>query len=70
MEEIRRTEDAEGNGNLTGIPIVSTNLDSSELPVSKPSKKEHTWAGHGYICSKELPCLASVEGDRLGPVEA
>jgi hypothetical protein len=40
-----RTEGAEGAGNPIRRPTVSTNLDSWELPETKPPTKEHTRAG-------------------------
>jgi hypothetical protein len=40
-----RIEGAEGDGNLIERPTVSTNLDSWELPETKPLTKEHMWAG-------------------------
>jgi hypothetical protein len=39
-----RTEGVEGDGYTIEEPIVSTNLDSWELPEIKPSTKEHTQA--------------------------
>jgi hypothetical protein len=33
---------AEGDGNLIQRTTISTNLDSSELPETKPKTKEHT----------------------------
>jgi hypothetical protein len=72
MGKIRgRTEEAEGDGNPIGRTTVLTNLDPWELPETKPLTKEHTWAGpwHQHICSRGLPCLASVGKDSLNPVE-
>jgi hypothetical protein len=36
-------EGAEGDGNSTGRPAVSTNLDPLELQENKPPTKELTW---------------------------
>ena len=40
-----RIEGAEGDFNPIGRPTVSTKLDPSQLPETKPKTKEHTWAG-------------------------
>lgn len=60
-----RIEGAKGDGNPIGKITGSTNLDSWELPKSKPLTEEHTWAGHGpcCLCSRGLLCLASVGKD-------
>jgi hypothetical protein len=34
----------QGDGNSTGRPTESTNLDTSELSETEPPTKEHTWA--------------------------
>jgi hypothetical protein len=36
----------------TGRPIVSTNLDSWELPETEPPMEEHTWAGSRPLAHK------------------
>jgi hypothetical protein len=45
-------------------PRVSTNLGPSKLPETEPPTKEHTHTQAGprslHICSRGLPCLASV----------
>ena len=40
-----RIEGPQGNGNPTGKPTVTTNLDSWEFPETEPPTKEHTQAG-------------------------
>jgi hypothetical protein len=40
-----RTEGAEGDCNPVRIRTISTNPDLSELLETKPTTKEHTWAG-------------------------
>jgi hypothetical protein len=67
-----RTEGAEGDCNPIGRPIVSTNLDSSELTGTESKPKSIHGLVHGphYICSRGLPCPTSVRGYVLGPVEA
>jgi hypothetical protein len=40
-----KIEGTEGDGNPIGRPTVSTILDSSELPETKPTTEEHIWAG-------------------------
>ena len=40
-----RIEGAEGDGNPTGKPTVSTSLDARELAEIKPPTEEHSWAG-------------------------
>jgi hypothetical protein len=66
-----RTEGAEEDCNPVGRTTLSTNPDPSKLPETKPPTKEHSWAGLCllYICSRGLPCLASVGKDVLNPVE-
>jgi hypothetical protein len=38
-----RIERAEGDGEPIRRPAVSTNLDHSELPETKPKSNEQTW---------------------------
>ena len=68
-----RIEGPQGNGNPTGSPTVSTNLDLWEpLPPETDSPtKEHTQAGlqPQHICSRGLPYLALLEEDALNPAE-
>jgi hypothetical protein len=66
-----RIEGAEGDGNHIGRPTMSTKLDLWELPETETSNKEHTWPVQGphHICSRGLPCLASVGEDMPNPVE-
>lgn len=40
-----RIKGSEVDGNPTGRPVVSTNLDSWKLPEAEPPNKEYTWAG-------------------------
>jgi hypothetical protein len=40
-----RTEADEGDGNPIGKTTLSTNLDTQELPETKPPTKEHIRAG-------------------------
>jgi hypothetical protein len=37
-----RIEGTEGDGNPIGRPIVSTNLNTGELPETRPLTNEHT----------------------------
>ena len=70
-----RSEGNEGDGNPIGRPTVSTNLDSWELPETKPPTKSicrlvrrHSsplW----HISSRGLPCLVSVGDDVPNPIE-
>jgi hypothetical protein len=43
MEDLERTEEAEGDCNPIGRTTVSVNPDPSELPEVKPPTKEHAW---------------------------
>jgi hypothetical protein len=54
-------EGPQGNGNTTGRPTVSTNLDTWELP----SQSHQPWVGlrPRHIFSSGLPCLTSVGMD-------
>jgi hypothetical protein len=60
-----RVEGVEGDGNHIE-KTISTILDPSELPETKPPTKEHTWVGlwPWHIRSRGLPCLASL-GDLM-----
>ena len=68
-----RIEGTEKDDNLVGKPTVSTNLDPLELPETKPPTKKHTLHrlvhGPWHICSRGLPCLASVGEVVPNPVE-
>ena len=44
-----RIEGTEQDGNPTGKPTVSTNLDSWELQETEPPTNEHTWAPSTYV---------------------
>jgi hypothetical protein len=43
-----RIDGPQGDGNPTGRPTVSTNLDPWELIETKPPTKEHTLLVRGY----------------------
>jgi hypothetical protein len=47
MEELYRgqVKEAEGDGNPIERTTVSTNLNPSEPPETKPPTRQHTWAG-------------------------
>ena len=70
-------EGAEKDGNPIGRTTVSTNLDPWELPDTEPPTKEHIWIGLSHsvqtyvqhICSRGLPCLASVGENVPNPFE-
>ena len=51
-----RIEGVGKDGNPTGRPTVSTNLDPWELPETKPPTKDHKWVVHDpkHICSRGL----------------
>jgi hypothetical protein len=40
-----KIEGTDRDGHPIGRPIVSSNLDSWELPENEPPIKEYTWAG-------------------------
>jgi len=73
MEELgERTEGAEGDCN----PIERTATSINRTPQSFQGLNHQPKGIHGLVhdscsmCSRELPYLASVEGEALGPVEA
>ena len=63
-----RIEGAEREHNSKGKPTISTNPDSSELPETKPLTKGLVH-GPWHICSRGLPCLASVGKDVPSPIK-
>jgi hypothetical protein len=67
-----RTEGAEEGWNPIGRTTISTNQTPHiSQGLSHQSKSIHELVhGPSYICSRGLPCLASVGGDELGPVQA
>jgi hypothetical protein len=44
-----RIEGPQADGNPTGIPMVSTNLDPWEFPGTEPQTEEHPEAGLGLL---------------------
>ena len=64
-------KELKGDCNPIGRPTVSTNPDPSELSETKPPTKEHTLAGlrPQKLCSRGLPCVASVGEDEPNPAE-
>ena len=64
-----RLEEAEEEGNSTGRPAFSTNLDPWELPDTGPPSRQQTQADMRpqYIHSRGLPGLASVRKDSPNP---
>jgi hypothetical protein len=61
-----RNEEAEGDGSPIGRTRVSSNLLTNQtLQSSWGPKNIHV----AYLCSRGLPCLTSVRGDALSPVE-
>ena len=65
-----RTKGAEGDYNPTGRTTISINVDPSELPETKPPKSIHGMVyGPWHICSRGLPCLASVRDSVPNSVE-
>jgi hypothetical protein len=71
--EIRkRTEGAEGVCNPIGGTIISTNEkpQSSQGLNHEPKSTHGGTHGSSRICNKGWVCLASVEGEALGPVKA
>jgi len=67
-----RTEGAEGNCNTMGRTTISTKQTpwNSQGLNQQPKSIRVLVHGSCYICSRGLPCLASVGGDALGPVDA
>jgi hypothetical protein len=68
----RRTEGAEGDCNSIGRTTLSTNwTPQSSQELNYQPSGIHGWLhGSHYICSRELPYLASVVEEALDPVEA
>jgi hypothetical protein len=66
-ERVReRTEESEGDCNPIERKTVSTNLDLSELPETKPNTKELTWAGlwpQGTCVAED--CLVWPQWERM-----
>lgn len=48
---------------------MTANQEPWQFLEAKPPMKEHTWDGPWHICSKELPCLASVGEDVINSEE-
>jgi len=71
MEELEKTEGAEGVCNLIGRTTTSTNLTLPELPGTKPPTNEYTRRDHdsSHVYNRGWHCLASIGGKALGPVE-
>jgi len=59
-----RTEGAEGVCNRIGRTAISTRFP--ELPGTKPKSTHGTTHGSSCVCSRGLPCLASMGGKALG----
>jgi hypothetical protein len=62
----------QGDGNPTGRPAVSTNLNPWQLPETKltPKSIHGLVQGPRHLCSRGLPCLASVGQDAPNSAEA
>jgi hypothetical protein len=67
-----RTEGTEGSCNPIGKAIISTNhIPQSSQELNHQPKSSHGEThGSSCICSRELPYLAPIGGETLGPVEA
>lgn len=59
-----RTEGTEGADNLIGKSTITTHLGPWELPETKSTTKEHTWAASRppAICTKGLAALSAFTG--------
>jgi hypothetical protein len=66
-----RTEGVEGECNPIGMKTLSINhiLQSSQGLRNQPKSINRLLYGPSYLCSRGLPCLASVEGKVFDHVE-
>jgi hypothetical protein len=66
-----RTEGDEGVCNLVGRTTIPTNsiLQSSQKLNHQPKNTHGGIHDSSFVCSRGLPCLASVGGEALGSVE-
>jgi len=75
MEERERTEGTEGVCNPIGRTTISTNQTVPSSPRSFQGLRNQLESRHvgthvsRHKCSRERHCLASIEGEALGPVK-